>query len=304
MVHAKRYTQCSVTIQLHELTLPRIEIVSKKHQKSTNEIDLFTQKNTVPPFFFIFLKKVCLFALLSTALYIETQYFAHAHHEVMKRKQLLCGKVKKSMSSSQMELNGNGRLKEEETPSYCKPTSPGKNDRGRVNDLLHAFHKYRTVLIDLSRVFQRTIHSTTIENVFRNLPIGTLAHAEGCHFWIWCTDLIVKEDLLPDILGWWGLEPKKQFVLDGSCNGQQANNIKQAPEVFVFSVPRGMECGDAVLQLVDRHKNSLEKNDPETWYSLIEAVSPGPRIQLCTDHQRNNWSFWNNKFYEFFLSGE
>lgn len=125
-----------------------------------------------------------------------------------------------------------------------------------------------------------------------DLPIGSLAE-DDCHLWLWTTNAFLHHGfhvmeawgfkylapihwLKPSGVGHWfiGLTQTVLFGYKGRCRFPLK---RYARNVVTTSVPK-------------RHSEK-----PTEMYDLIEAVSPGPRLELFARTSRPGWHVWGNE---------
>ena len=124
------------------------------------------------------------------------------------------------------------------------------------------------------------------------LPVGRLAE-EGCHLWLWTTNAFLHQGfhvmetwgfrylapihwLKPSGIGHWFVAVTQTllFGYKGKCQFPLRRYMRN---VVSTTVPR-------------RHSEK-----PPEMYDLIEAVSPGPRLELFARTPRAGWDVWGNE---------
>lgn len=133
------------------------------------------------------------------------------------------------------------------------------------------------------------------------LPVADLL-ADTAHLYLW-----VPNALLPDgltVLGGWGFTYKTNLVWhkqrkDGGSDGRGVGfYFRNVTELLLFGV-RGKNARTAspgrrqVNYLGSRKREHSRK--PDEMYDLIEACSPGPRLELFARGTRPGWTVWGDE---------
>lgn len=133
------------------------------------------------------------------------------------------------------------------------------------------------------------------------LPVADLL-ADTAHLYLW-----VPNALLPDgltVLGGWGFTYKTNLVWhkqrkDGGSDGRGVGfYFRNVTELLLFGV-RGKNARTAspgrrqVNYIASRKREHSRK--PDEQYALIEACSPGPRLELFARGTRPGWTVWGNQ---------
>lgn len=137
------------------------------------------------------------------------------------------------------------------------------------------------------------IGAMLVEPIFRPDP-------SGCHLWLWVTDNYLTDGLLVmEALGFryvrtmvWakvksGITPIVQMGL-----GQY---LRGAHEICLFGVMGRLKAerrDQRSLFLAERTKHSKK---PDEAFEIIEAVSPGPRLEMFARTERAGWDSWGNE---------
>ena len=124
------------------------------------------------------------------------------------------------------------------------------------------------------------------------LPVGEMAHAEGCHLYLWTT-----HKYLPDALrlldGWgfryecsltWvkptGMTPYSWMYNTEHCLFARRGNLPV--------VQKGLKLGFSAA--VVRHSQK-----PDEFYERVLAASPGPRLEMFARQARDQFTVWGNE---------
>ena len=125
-----------------------------------------------------------------------------------------------------------------------------------------------------------------------DMPVGQLA-TEDAHLWLWTTNQHLEDGfkvmrawgfkylapvhwVKPTGMGNWFVH-RTQTMLFGYREKCRFPLARYRPNVFHSGDPK-------------RHSEK-----PEAAYELVEAVSPGPRLELFARRKRNDWHTWGNE---------
>ena len=133
------------------------------------------------------------------------------------------------------------------------------------------------------------------------LPVADL-RAETAHLYLW-----VPNALLPDglrVLDAWGFQYKSNLVWhkvrkDGGSDGRGVGfYFRNVTELVLFGVrgpkPRTLAPGRSQVNLLATRKREHSRK-PDEMYDIIEACSPGPRLELFARGERPGWTAWGNQ---------
>ncbi len=130
------------------------------------------------------------------------------------------------------------------------------------------------------------------------LPIADLA-AENAHLYLWTTNAFMEQAY--PLARAWGFEPKtiltwtKTRKSDGQPSMKMGYYYRGATEHVLFCVRgslrlQGLAAPTAIF--AERLKHSQK---PEEFYSMVEAQTPGPRLELFSRKLRAGWRAWGNE---------
>ena len=126
----------------------------------------------------------------------------------------------------------------------------------------------------------------------KGLPVGGMA-TNDAHLWLWTTNAFLEDGF--DVLRAWGfkylapihwIKPagcgswfvhRTQTILFGYRERCRFPLARYKPNLFTSSNPA-------------RHSEK-----PEAAFTLIESVSPGPRLELFARRNRPGWTVWGNE---------
>jgi N6-adenosine-specific RNA methylase IME4 len=132
------------------------------------------------------------------------------------------------------------------------------------------------------------------------LPVGDLA-AERSHCYLWTPNALVPDALR--VLEEWGFAYKTMLIWhkvrrDGGSDGRGVGfYFRNVTEPVLFGVrghQRTLAPGRRQVNLLATRKREHSRK-PDELYPIIEACSPGPRIELFARYPREGWSAWGDE---------
>lgn len=142
----------------------------------------------------------------------------------------------------------------------------------------------------------------TLEQI-KDLPVAGVA-APKSHLYLWVPNALVLEGL--EVMKRWGFTYKTNLVWhkirkDGGPDGRGVGfYFRNVTELVLFGVRGGLRTAQAgrtqVNFLATRKREHSRK--PDEMYSLIEACSPGPYLEVFARHSRPQWTCWGNEVDE------
>lgn len=133
------------------------------------------------------------------------------------------------------------------------------------------------------------------------LPVTEIA-ASTAHLYLW-----VPNALLPDglrVMSEWGFHYKSNIVWrkirkDGGSDGRGVGfYFRNVTELILFGVrgknARTLKPGRTQVNYLETRKREHSRK-PDEMYDIIEACSPGPRIELFARGTRPGWTVWGNQ---------
>jgi N6-adenosine-specific RNA methylase IME4 len=138
------------------------------------------------------------------------------------------------------------------------------------------------------------------------MPLGDLmalpvaAHAEdNAHLYLWTTNTFMEP--AHALARAWGFDPKtiitwtKTRAADGRPSMKMGYYFRGATEHCLFAVRgslrlQGPACATAIL--APRLPHSVK---PDDFYRIVEAQSPGPRLELFARKKRPGWHAWGDE---------
>jgi N6-adenosine-specific RNA methylase IME4 len=134
-----------------------------------------------------------------------------------------------------------------------------------------------------------------------SLPIGAVA-ADPSHLYLWVPNALLPFGL--STMQAWGFEYKSNIVWhkvrkDGGSDGRGVGSyFRNVTELLLFGVrgkrARTLAPGRSQVNLLATRKREHSRK-PDEMYPIIEACSPGPRLELFARGARPGWMVWGNE---------
>lgn len=187
-------------------------------------------------------------------------------------------------------------------------------------DLLNAAggRKYRTILADPPWQFQNRTgkmapehkrlnrYGTLDMEAIKSLPVARIAD-EPAHLYLWIPNAMLPEGL--EVMRCWGFSYKSNIVWhkvrkDGGPDGRGVGfYFRNVSELLLFGVrgknARTLAPGRTQVNFLATQKREHSRK-PDEMYPIIEACSPGPRIELFARGPREGWDVWGNQSEEYY----
>ncbi|HVB89278.1 MAG TPA: MT-A70 family methyltransferase [Beijerinckiaceae bacterium] len=133
------------------------------------------------------------------------------------------------------------------------------------------------------------------------LPVAALS-APVAHLYLWVPNALLPEGLA--VMRAWGFAYKSNLVWhkvrkDGGSDGRGVGfYFRNVTELVLFGVrgkqARTLAPGRRQVNLLATRKREHSRK-PDELYPLIEACSPGPRLELFARGERADWSAWGDQ---------
>lgn len=174
--------------------------------------------------------------------------------------------------------------------------------------------KFRTILADPPWQFTNRTgkiapehgrlkrYGTMKEQEIKDLPVADLAD-EKCHLYLWCPNALLMRGL--ETMKAWGFEYKSNIVWhkvrkDGKSDGRGVGfYFRNVTELVLFGIKgqkgnRTLKPGRTQVNLIATRKREHSRK-PDELFPIIEACSPGPRLELFAREARKGWEVWGNE---------
>jgi N6-adenosine-specific RNA methylase IME4 len=133
------------------------------------------------------------------------------------------------------------------------------------------------------------------------LPVQEAA-ASTAHLYLWVPNALLPEGL--QVLSAWGFLYKTNIIWhkirkDGGSDGRGVGfYFRNVTEILLFGVrgknARTLAPGRRQVNYIGARKREHSRK-PDEQYDLIEACSPGPRLELFSRGTRQGWTVWGNQ---------
>jgi N6-adenosine-specific RNA methylase IME4 len=133
------------------------------------------------------------------------------------------------------------------------------------------------------------------------LPVADIA-AQVSHLYLWVPNALLPEGL--EVMRAWGFAYKANIVWhkvrkDGGSDGRGVGfYFRNVTELLLFGVrgrnARTLAPGRRQVNLLATRKREHSRK-PDEAYDIIEACSPGPRIELFARGIRAGWRHWGDQ---------
>lgn len=140
----------------------------------------------------------------------------------------------------------------------------------------------------------------TLEEI-ESLPVVGLA-APVCHLYLWVPNALLPHGL--SVLAAWGFTYKANIVWhkvrkDGGSDGRGVGfYFRNVTELLLFGVrgknARTLPPGRSQVNLLATRKREHSRK-PDEIYPIIEACSPGERLELFARGGRPGWTSWGHQ---------
>jgi N6-adenosine-specific RNA methylase IME4 len=190
-----------------------------------------------------------------------------------------------------------------------------------ANQSLRSFtrrhNRFRTILADPPWRFQNRTGkmapehrrlarygTMTVEEVC-DLPVDRAA-ADKAHLYLWVPNALLADGL--QVMEAWGFKYKTNLVWfktrkDGGPDGRGVGfYFRNVTELLLFGIRgkdnRTLPPGRTQVNLVAERKREHSRK-PEQIYEVIEACSPGPRLELFARSHRDGWTQWGDELGQY-----
>ena len=118
--------------------------------------------------------------------------------------------------------------------------------------------------------------------------------AKNCHLWLWAPNSFVIDGSAALVVRMWGFQPKQlaTWVKDKIGMGHWMRN---ATEQLLFGVRGRLSPLARNVRNYCEGKVTRHSAKPDESYELIEAISPGPRLEMFARRQRKGWHAWGDQ---------
>jgi N6-adenosine-specific RNA methylase IME4 len=187
------------------------------------------------------------------------------------------------------------------------------------DDLLNSVgkKKFATVLADPPWQFQNRTGKMAPEHKrlqryptmslqeIKDLPVEAVV-ADTAHLYLWVPNALLAEGT--QVMEHWGFTYKTNLIWykvrkDGGPDRRGVGfYFRNVTEIILFGVrgknARTLQPGRSQENIISSRKREHSRK-PDEQYDLIEACSPGPRIELFARGPRKGWFVWGNQAEEY-----
>lgn len=139
----------------------------------------------------------------------------------------------------------------------------------------------------------------TLEEI-KEIPVHIVA-AEKSHLYLWVPNALLSEGL--QVMKAWGFQYKTNIVWhkirkDGGPDGRGVGfYFRNTTEMILFGIRgklRTLKPGRTQVNII-RSRKQEHSRKPDDLYSIIEACSPEPYLELFARGSRKGWDTWGNQ---------
>lgn len=143
-------------------------------------------------------------------------------------------------------------------------------------------------------------YSTMSLDAIKAMAVREVA-ARDAHLYLWVPNALLVDGLA--VMEAWGFRYVSNIVwakrrLDGGPDGRGVGfYFRNVTELLLFGVRGSMRTlspGRSQVNMIETRKREHSRK-PDEQYDLIEACSPGPRLELFARHPRQGWTVWGNE---------
>jgi N6-adenosine-specific RNA methylase IME4 len=143
-------------------------------------------------------------------------------------------------------------------------------------------------------------YSTMTLDSIKEIPVHSCI-AENAHLYLWVPNALLPEGL--DVMQAWGFRYVSNLVWakrrkDGGPDGRGVGfYFRNVTELLLFGIRGSMRTlppARKQVNMIETRKREHSRK-PDEQYELIEACSPGPRLELFARHSRAGWTVWGDE---------
>lgn len=143
-------------------------------------------------------------------------------------------------------------------------------------------------------------YSTMSLDAIKAMDVKGVA-AKDAHLYLWVPNALLVDGLA--VMEAWGFRYVSNIVWakrrkDGGPDGRGVGfYFRNVTELLLFGVRGSMRTlspGRSQVNMIETRKREHSRK-PDEQYELIEACSPGPRLELFARHPRSGWTVWGNE---------
>ena len=130
------------------------------------------------------------------------------------------------------------------------------------------------------------------------MPVKEVAD-DNAHLYLWTTNAFMRE--AHEIAESWGFQVKTILTwvktkADNTPSMKMGYYYRGATEHILFAVRGKLRLLGPPAPTAILHSRLGHSVKPDVFYSLVEAQSPSPYLELFSRRRRSGWSHWGNEF--------
>lgn len=135
----------------------------------------------------------------------------------------------------------------------------------------------------------------------KDLPVKDVSAATS-HLYLWVPNALLPEGL--EVMKAWGFNYKSNVIWhklrkDGGSDGRGVGfYFRNVTEIVLFGVrgknARTLQPGRTQVNYLGTRKREHSRK-PDEMYDIVEACSPGPRLEMFARGARPGWTVWGNQ---------
>jgi N6-adenosine-specific RNA methylase IME4 len=147
-------------------------------------------------------------------------------------------------------------------------------------------------------------YGTMGADAISSLPVAEIT-TPTAHLYLWVPNALLPEGLR--VMSAWGFQYKSNIIWrkirkDGGSDGRGVGfYFRNVTEIVLFGVrgknARTLQPGRTQVNYLETRKREHSRK-PDEIYPIIEACSPGPRIELFARGMQPGWTVWGNEALE------
>jgi N6-adenosine-specific RNA methylase IME4/DNA-binding Lrp family transcriptional regulator len=132
--------------------------------------------------------------------------------------------------------------------------------------------------------------SMSIEEICA-LPVADFAH-DDCILWLWTTNAHMRESYA--VLDAWGFQPKTilTWVKDRIGTGDWLRGQTEHCHLAIRGRPTILTTGHSTVIQGPLQAHSQK---PDSFYTLVESICPGSKLEMFSRSPREGWAAWGNE---------
>jgi N6-adenosine-specific RNA methylase IME4 len=128
------------------------------------------------------------------------------------------------------------------------------------------------------------------------LRVGDLMSADGCHLYLWTTNTHLEHAW--HVARSWGFSPKQVLTWCKKPKGMIGfGAFSPCTEFVLFAASgrRSVHHGRCERTWFEWPRSLKHSAKPAAFFDLVEAISPGPYLEMFARERRLGWDAWGNE---------